>query len=196
MILNSLQSFSHLSTFTWNIYLSKIWLFNILFEQIFCKFVIKGISISSVYAKPVSLIIISEILDEIRFEGSFHPFDIDHCRWKTNTGRVFFWKPHSCQVSSKSAIPTPVCSLVSVINPFLQSNRRFTFTEKSDRSSGCQTLDVEAPRASRPSRDLDVSLHQAPRAAWICMQIPFCVQRLSGNRSANRHGWHRYFLNL
>ena len=83
---------------------------------------------------------------------------------------------------------------VSLTLPFGQQQVHFHREKRS--FLWLSDSDVEAPRASRPSRDLDVSLHQAPRAAWICMQIPFCVQRLSGNRSANRHGWHRYFLNL
>lgn len=79
--------------------------------------------------------------------GDFHPFDIDHCRWKRNPGRIFFWKLHSCQKFHQNRRFRLRCvSLVSVINPFLPSQQEVHF-HREKRSflwlSDC--LDVEAP---------------------------------------------------
>lgn len=45
------------------------------------------------------------------------------------------------------------------------------------------SIEAIAERADRPRCS-----QAAPRSAWICMRIPSCLQRLSGNRSADREG--------
>lgn len=69
---------------------------------------------------------------------------------------------------------------------------KFSLSPKNHRRSLSLPLSLsrrsDHHRSDRRASRSTSMLSTAPRSAWICMRIPSCLQRLSGNRSADREG--------